>query len=192
MEQQNNSNSGSRLPLTPELSFRRGLSEHPELEELSEQVGGFIEHWGFKKIHGKIWTHLYLSKSPLDATSLVKRLKVSKALVSFSIHDLLDYDVIREVGRGRGRMVLYEANPDVTAVIVNVLKKRELKMLSDVSLACGSLKAKGPLSQPGIVLDSEKIELLSEFIIKGQMTLQWLIASSQSGINLFPKMPEGN
>src|SRR5258708_3849854 len=69
--------------------------EYPhEIESLSNEIGKFIHHWGFKKIHGKIWTHLYLSETPLDAGTLMKRLDVSKALMSLSLRDLLKYKVI--------------------------------------------------------------------------------------------------
>lgn len=64
------------------------------IETLAEQVGSFIQYWGFKKIHGQIWTHVWLAKNPIDATTLVLRLEVSKALISLAIKDLVHYDVI--------------------------------------------------------------------------------------------------
>ena len=88
-----------------------------ELDALAEQVGEFIQYWGFKKVHGRIWTHLWLSDHPLDAGDLGKRLQISKALVSMSIADLLEYDVIQEVGRGEQGTTLYRSNPDQTQVI---------------------------------------------------------------------------
>lgn len=54
----------------------------PELEDLANEVGDFICYWGFKKIHGRLWTHIYLARVPLDAGQLMQRLKVSKALIS--------------------------------------------------------------------------------------------------------------
>ncbi|MFN8944090.1 MAG: GbsR/MarR family transcriptional regulator, partial [Pseudobdellovibrionaceae bacterium] len=89
----------------------------PELIELTDQIGLFIEYWGFKKIHGQIWSHIFLSKTPLDATTLVKRLGVSKALVSLAIKDLVQYDVIQVVGQGEKRTILFQSNPDLISVI---------------------------------------------------------------------------
>jgi two-component system phosphate regulon sensor histidine kinase PhoR len=43
------------------------------LHSLSEQIGDFIQYWGFKKIHGMIWTHLYLSSTPLSAHELIQK-----------------------------------------------------------------------------------------------------------------------
>lgn len=167
------------------VPFRRTLSDFPHLEELAEQVGGFIEYWGFKKIHGIIWTHLYLSAVPLDATTLVKRLRVSKALVSFSIHDLLEYDVIREVARGKGRTVLYEANPDITAVILNVLRMREKQMLEDIRQAADSLSHVDPATQKGVQIDRGKIISMLEFVKGGQQALQWILESGSQPQGLF-------
>src|SRR5690606_9879511 len=94
----------------------------PEFEDLASQIGEFIEYWGFKKIHGQIWTHIFLSQNPIDATTLVKRLHVSKALVSLAIKDLMKYEVIQVVGQGTRRKVLFQSNPDLTRVICSVLR----------------------------------------------------------------------
>ena len=55
-------------------SSKKKPSPYPELDELAEFVGEFIQYWGFKRIHGKIWAHLFLSEVPLDATTLVSSL----------------------------------------------------------------------------------------------------------------------
>lgn len=102
----------------------------PELEELASEVGEFICYWGFKKIHGRIWTHIYLAEQALDAGQLMQRLKVSKALISLSLNDLLKYDVILEAGKSSRGTQTYLPNPDVLDVILNVLRRRERKMLT--------------------------------------------------------------
>ncbi len=168
-----------------DVSFRRKLSDFPHLEELAEQVGIFIEYWGFKKIHGIIWTHLYLSKEPLSATTLTKRLKVSKALMSFSIRDLLEYDVIREFARGKGRTVLYEANPNVTEVILNVLNLREKKMLESVAQACAALQHAGSGQQKNVELDDLKVAQFQQFVGQAQNALNWIIATGRADNALF-------
>src|SRR6185312_12078365 len=102
----------------------------PELEELANEVGDFICYWGFKRIHGRLWTHIYLAKTPLDAGRLMQRLKVSKALISLSLNDLLKYEVIHEAEKSPRGTQTYVANPDVLDVILNVLRRRERKMLA--------------------------------------------------------------
>ncbi len=101
-----------------------------ELEELANEVGEFICYWGFKKVHGRLWTHVYLAKEPLDAGQLMQRLRVSKALVSLSINDLLRFEVIVEAGKSVRGTQTYVANPNLIDVIFNVLRRRERKMLA--------------------------------------------------------------
>jgi DNA-binding transcriptional regulator GbsR (MarR family) len=158
---------------------------HPELDDLSEQVGAFIQYWGFKRIHGKIWTHLFLSETPLDATTLVRRLKVSKALVSFSIRDLLEYEVIQEVARGRGRTIYYRTNPDVTSVILNVLRLRESKMLSQVMVSTKQLRATSTENLAEMKVNAEKIKELESMIGGAQGFLTGLIHLGSEQKNLF-------
>jgi len=112
-----------------ELKSDSGESHNLELGKLATEVGQFIRYWGFKKIHGRIWTHMYLSPTPLDASTLMKRLRVSKALMSLSLHDLLNYNVIKPAGKSARGTQLYEANCKVLDVILNVLRLREEKML---------------------------------------------------------------
>ncbi len=160
---------------------KRKVTNHPELDDLAEKIGEFIQYWGFKRIHGKIWAHLYLSEIPLDATTLVKRLKVSKALVSFSIHDLLEYRVIREVARGRGRTVLYDANPDVTEVILGVLKLRERKLMTQVALEAEKLSK----STSGVItamrVSPTKLAGMREMIESAQQFLDFIIDGGGDG-----------
>ena len=55
-----------------------------QLNKLADEVGELVYNWGLKRVHGRIWTHLFLSNRPLDASDLVKRLDISKALISIS------------------------------------------------------------------------------------------------------------
>ncbi len=156
-----------------------------ELAEVAERVGEFIEYWGFKKIHGKIWTHLYLSAVPLDATTLVKRLKVSKALVSFSIHDLLEYHVIREVARGRGRTILFEANPDLTTVILNVLRLRERKMMTQVMGALTALENPKSGVIDELKVSPTKVASMREMVESSQQMLDFIISAGAENRDMF-------
>ena len=143
----------------------------PELTELAEQVGNFIEYWGFKKVHGRIWTHLFLSENPLDAGDLVKRLNISKALVSMSVADLLEYEVIEPAGRGEEGTQLYRANPDLQKVIFNVLRQRERKMLSQTRSALSLLESQGKTAIQGSGIDLTRLQELSGLITGAQGVL---------------------
>ena len=115
-----------------------------ELQDLAIQVGRMIHYWGFKEVHGRIWTHLFLAKSPLDAAEIMKRLSISKALVSISLADLLKYEVILEAGKSAQGTLLYRASPEVGTVILRVLRQREQKMLAQTMAAFEQVRKLAP------------------------------------------------
>lgn len=149
----------------------------PEFEDLASQIGDFIEYWGFKKIHGQIWTHVFLSQNPIDATTLVKRLHVSKALVSLAIKDLLKYEVIQVVGQGSRRKVLFQSNPDLTRVIISVLRKRERRMLSTIMSSFKNMKKLKDEDKAEFGIHLEKTEELGQMIENAEQTLDILIST---------------
>lgn len=130
----------------------------PELEELETLVGNFIQYWGFKKIHGRIWAHLYTSDTPLDSQTLMNRLSVSKALMSLAIRDLLEYEVIQTDSVGKHGVTFYQANPDVMSVITNVLRKREAVMMSSFCSCLSRIMSKNnhELNKGGLSLTKLK------------------------------------
>ncbi len=147
----------------------------PELETLAEHVGQFIEYWGFKKIHGRIWTFLYVSKEPMDATELRMRLKVSKALISMSLSDLLEYEVIEDLGKGPRGTTVFRANPNVSQVIIGVLRKRERKMIGQVVTAQRLMQSIPAAEQEDVGIDSKRVESLGEMIETARAGLEFLI-----------------
>ncbi len=102
-----------------------------EVDELSDRIGEFIRYWGFKKIHGQVWCYLYLSECPLDASQLIERLNVSKALMSKTISELLEYKVIIAIDDCRKKR-RYSSNPDILHVITSVLRQREKEIIGEV------------------------------------------------------------
>jgi len=102
-----------------------------EVDELSDHIGEFIRYWGFKKIHGRVWCYLYLSNCPLDASQLIERLDVSKALMSKTLSELLEYKVIVAIDDCRKKR-RYISNPDILHVITSVLRQREKELIGEV------------------------------------------------------------
>jgi DNA-binding transcriptional regulator GbsR (MarR family) len=150
----------------------------PELEDVASQVGEFIEYWGFKNVHGRIWTHLFLSDEPLDAGELIERLGISKALVSMSISDLLEYEVIQLAGKGPKSTATYRANPDVTTVIANILRKRERRMLGRVSSATRQLRDLPKESRGNIKLSPVRLDSLMDMIRTAEGALDGVLKFS--------------
>lgn len=144
----------------------------PELAQLEEIVGNFMHYWGFKKIHGRIWLHLYTSSKPLDSAEIMERLQVSKGLMSLAMRELLHYEVIRPAASGPHGTVYYEANPDLQSVIANVLRTREAVMLGDASAAAQRLQrvSAGELESAGV--DVHRVRSVLELTESAQGLLQ--------------------
>ena len=157
---------------------KRIITVPKEVELLADQVGSFIQYWGFKKIHGQIWAHVWLAKTPIDATTLVRRLQVSKALVSLAIKDLIHYDVIRILGQGDRRKLLLIPNEDTHTVISNVLRQRETQMLNEISKSQEALSSLDPESQAKIDLHIERLEQMKVMTQMAQFALSALIKSN--------------
>jgi DNA-binding transcriptional regulator GbsR (MarR family) len=146
-----------------------------ELDKLTQVIGQFIEYWGFKAIHGKIWALLYLSKDPLSSIEMSRKLKVSKTLLSFSISELLEYDVIQEAGKGVKRTVYFKANPNLTSVILNVLRKRESPLMGEIYSCFQRFEQLVPQIDAEFKLDFDRTQKMGEFIFSAQEALQSLI-----------------
>ena len=144
----------------------------PELSDVAEQVGSFMEYWGFKNIHGRIWTHIFLSQEPVDAGALIRRLDVSKALMSMSLAELLDHDVIQVAGKSANSTTTYSANPDITHTITAVLRKRERRMLSRISSAAKTLPASG---EGEVRLNPDRVQSLQAMIQTAEDTLDCVL-----------------
>lgn len=165
----------------------------PELKEFEELVGHFIQYWGFKKIHGRIWAHLYTSKVPLDSQSLMMRLKVSKALMSLAVRDLLEFDVIAAASVGKHGVTYYEANPDLLSVITNVLKKREAPMMAAVDSCLQRMISKSETKLQQTNLDVKKLQgvkILTESAIGllGLFITQSCATSQTDNLNIFSEL----
>lgn len=158
----------------------------PELAQLEEIVGNFMHYWGFKKIHGRIWLHLYTSSKPLDSAEIMERLQVSKGLMSLAMRELLHYEVIRPAASGPHGTVYYEANPDLQSVINNVLRAREAVMLGEAAAAAqrlGSVSSE-ELSAAGV--DASRVQSVLTLTESAQGLLQaYLSLGGCQGEDLF-------
>jgi len=148
----------------------------PEFDELADQIGEFIHYWGFKRVHGRIWTHLFLADRPLDAADLVRDMKISKALVSISLRELMEYEVVVEAGKSARGTNLYRTNPDILSVILNVLRQREKRMLSRIQAAKEALDRVGDGDKQTARLSAQRLAQLSKLINNATSGLDSLIS----------------
>jgi HTH-type transcriptional regulator, glycine betaine synthesis regulator len=98
-----------------------------------DSVGAFIEAWGFKAIHGKIWALLALRREPTPQTEVAEILGVSRSLISTAVSELVQYGLVRAIGDHRNAP--YEARLDVWPTISDVLRSREWMLIERARLA---------------------------------------------------------
>lgn len=152
-------------------------SEIPkEVLNIAKIIGNLIQHWGFKKIHGQIWTLVFLSKTPLNSTLLTRHLRVSKALISLAIKDLLKYRVI-EVIEKKKKEIFFRSNPEIFMVIQDILKGREKVMLEQIQHAHEELCHQMPVNGSAFDVDTKKLEEMGKMIEAANETLTWLSSS---------------
>ena len=142
---------------------------------MADRVGSFIEYWGFKKVHGKIWTLTFLSPEPVDANYLKDTLKISKALTSMSLKDLIHYRVLLEVEKERPGTQKYRANPNITEVILDVVKNRELIMLEQTNRQFQVFEEFESTRRHGYI-DPERLGQLGEMIKMAQFLLSGMVS----------------
>ena len=156
-------------------------SKDQELRTLSLSIGNFIRYWGFRRVHGAIWTQLYLSKSPLSCTDLARRLKVSKSLVSPALEELCRYRLIREAPAPNEKTKVYFAVENINEVIQHVLKSRETKMLKQITKDYSKFSEGADVQS---VFNSGRIKTLGEMILSANFMLE--IFTAQEDILKIP------
>lgn len=147
-------------------SNKSHLSEK-KLALLADGIGDFISYWGFRRIHGQIWTLVYLSQNEMSSLEIQKTLKVSKALTSTGLNELVKHKLIFLTSPKNQRLKTYAANPEVIAVIYSILKTRELKMLEKISSRFNDFKPTTHESK----LDPKRITSLEAMIALAQFSL---------------------
>lgn len=143
------------------------------LQKLSLSVGNFIRYWGFRRIHGAIWTQLYLSKTPLSCTDLTARLGLSKALISPALDELCQYKLITEAPAPNEKTKVYKAAENINEVIQHVLRTREAKMLKQIT---NDFSAFSDMENESDAIDSSRVESLGEMIIAANLMLEIMLS----------------
>jgi len=92
-----------------------------------DACGDFIEYWGFKSIHGRIWAYLAISHRPLSQKQLAEALGMSKGSISIAMNELIGYGLVKP--SADFRHAPYEAIMDVWPIISGVLREREWMLL---------------------------------------------------------------
>jgi DNA-binding transcriptional regulator GbsR (MarR family) len=142
-----------------------------------DAVGSFIEGWGFKSIHGRVWALLALSKKPIPQIEIAETLAVSRSLVSLAVAELTQYGLIRPVGEARNAP--YEASFDVWPTITDVIRSREWMLIERARVSLESALAEAEYREEARLpndYDLGRIRLLLAMTELAQATLKAILA----------------
>ena len=89
-----------------------------------------MEFWGFKRVHGRVWTILFLAQDPLPSAEIRKRLSISVGAASMALAELRRWGAVREAD-SRGRAVHYEPETNIWRLISRVMQDRERRILDE-------------------------------------------------------------
>ena len=145
--------------------------------DVCNAVGAFIETWGFRAIHGRVWALLALSDHPLSQSEVAERLGVSRSLVHLAVNELLEFALVRPVGTQRNAP--YVARMDVWPTIAGVLRKREWMLMESARLTLETLQQDlryASRSGQTTGYDIHRVEVLLLMTELAQATLKSLLA----------------
>lgn len=157
---------------------KSALDERLERRVLTvcDRAGAFIEWWGFKAIHGRVWTLLALHHGPIPQSKIAQTLGVSRALVSQAMAELLEFGLVRAVGDHRNAP--YEATVDVWPTISDILRTREWMLLESARVALESALSEAQSQQAAgeaVVFDAEKMQMLIRMTESAQAILNMIV-----------------
>ncbi|MGA2599990.1 MAG: MarR family transcriptional regulator [Bryobacteraceae bacterium] len=116
------------------------------MTKLSAVQQKFILHWGemgarwgINRTVAQIHALLYLAPKPLNAEEIATLLSIARSNVSTSLHELLDWGLVRSSHVLGDRREIFEAEKDVwqmLQIIVDERKKREVDPTLSVLKSC--------------------------------------------------------
>ncbi len=153
----------------------------PEVSELIDHIGQLMKHWGFKQIHGEIWSCLYLSDSPLDASAIIERLGVSKSLISMTLSELIEMNLVfQEDGKSSTGTLLYRANADISEVIFNILRYRERKIFAQLNSSYSLVETLPQGETKKWNLNADRIKDFGKFIEQAESLISKMLTGKAS------------
>lgn len=153
----------------------------PEIEFLTQQVGEFINYWGFKAIEGKIWCLTFISDKPLGPADYIEAFGISKGLVSQCVKRLIEYDVLIEVSEAGKKKQFYKANDDLIGVIKGVLRIRERQILRNVESTSRDLEKLGSRLED-ININVEQVRKITELTQTTKSLLEMFVFDEKNGL----------
>lgn len=145
----------------------------------ADAIGDVIEHWGFRRVLGRVWTVLFIAAEALPAAEIGERLQISAGAVSMSLTELQRWGVVRRVWKPGERKEFFEAETDFWKMISRVFDERERLLAESVrerlERAAALLRA-APHSVPARV-SLDRVSRLLAFVTVAQTALDGFIKS---------------
>ncbi|EYF07579.1 GbsR/MarR family transcriptional regulator [Chondromyces apiculatus] len=145
----------------------------------AEAIGDVIEHWGFRRVLGRVWTVLFIAGEALPAAEIGDRLQISAGAVSMSLTELQRWGVVRRVWRPGERREFYEAETDFWKMISRVFDERERLLTESVRERlerAEELLRRAPDS-PQVRVSLDRVSRLLAFVKLAQTALDGFIKS---------------
>jgi DNA-binding transcriptional regulator GbsR (MarR family) len=99
---------------------------------LLSKISQMCSRFGLNNVMAQLYAILYLSNKPLCLDDMVERLKISKGSASVNIRALERYGVVRQIWVKGSRKDYYEAEADISRVIVERISSMAKGRLSEV------------------------------------------------------------
>jgi DNA-binding transcriptional regulator GbsR (MarR family) len=147
-----------------------------QIVRVCDTIGAFIEYWGFKAVHGRVWTLLALHDGPMAQTEIASTLGVSKSLVSGAVSELTEHGLVRQTHDHRNAP--YEAVVDVWPVISEVLRSREWMLVEAARVALEAAIEEAELAQElshNVRWNAERLQTLMAMTELAQALLRILM-----------------
>src|SRR5262245_44104576 len=167
------------------------MSEPDLIREASllaaDAIGDVIEHWGFRKGLGRVWTVLFIAGETLSAGAIGDQLQMSAGAVSMTLSELQRWGVVRRVWRPGERKDYFEAETDFWKMISKVFDERERLLAESVrsrlERAAALLRSVHPPESVSKSLD--RVNRLLAFVLVAETALDGFIKSRRVDFTRF-------
>jgi DNA-binding transcriptional regulator GbsR (MarR family) len=133
-----------------------------------DKINIICKKFGLNNIMAQLYAILYLSAKPLSLDDMVERLKISKGSASINIRALERYGVVKRVWVKGSRKDYYDAEPDISKVIMDRIQAMARLRLSEISSminasneAIGRVSSNGGAEEEAVMVFKDRLEKLS-------------------------------
>lgn len=153
----------------------------------ADAIGDIIEHWGFRKVLGRVWTVLFIAGGPLPAATIGERLQMSAGAVSMALTELQRWGVVKRVWRPGERKEFFEAETDFWKMISKVFDERERLLADSVRerLERASTILQALPDEQEVATGIDRINRLLAFVLVAQTALDGFIRSRRVDFTRF-------